>query len=264
MMRTIAVAVVAMIVGGAVVAFYFKNAEKETSKNNDSARVEASQPQGKVPRATKSGRSAAQMPPRSDVMEAYGNPGGDRSTSRPTLANATKPTSRPKNAATNKSGAFSAPKGWIGETPSNNMRVAQFLLPKVGKDTEDGQVVIFHFPSAGGTTASNINRWVGQLEGRDDAKSSPIVTRERQKSSGFDLETVDVKGRFVAQVVPGDPERHNKPEWRLIGGVVEAAGGSYFIKATGPEATMAKWESSLPEFFAMVTDLLRRAGVKPL
>src|SRR5882762_5909165 len=48
---------------------------------------------------------------------------------------------------------YKAPEGWVVETPTSEMRHAQYKLPKVGGDGEDGLLVLYYFgPGQGGTT----------------------------------------------------------------------------------------------------------------
>ena len=49
-------------------------------------------------------------------------------------------------------------------------------------------------------------------------------------------------------MAPGAAERHNKPRFRLRAGVVGTPGGPYFIKLTGPEKTVTKWDHAFEQF----------------
>ena len=60
--------------------------------------------------------------------------------------------------------------------------------------------------------------------------------------------TVDVSGTYVAEVRPGATERHNKPNFRMRAAVVETPKGPYFIKLTGPAATVKAASPAFDEF----------------
>jgi len=47
---------------------------------------------------------------------------------------------------------------------------------------------------------------------------------------------------------PGAANRNNKPHFRLRAGVVETPKGPYFIKLTGPEKTVTKWDRAFDQF----------------
>jgi hypothetical protein len=75
-------------------------------------------------------------------------------------------------------------------------------------------------------------------------------TSDEQTRSGLKVSLVDVSGTYVAEVKPGATERFNKPGYRLRAAVVETPRGPYFIKLTGPAATVARWEDSFRAFIA--------------
>ena len=60
--------------------------------------------------------------------------------------------------------------------------------------------------------------------------------------------TVDVSGTYVAEVKPGSAERHNKPNYRMRAAVVETPGGPYFVKLTGPAATVGAASAAFDAF----------------
>jgi hypothetical protein len=59
-----------------------------------------------------------------------------------------------------------------------------------------------------------------------------------------------VSGTYVAEMSPGAAARNNKAHYRLRAGVVETSNGPYFIKLTGPEQTVAKWDRAFDQFVA--------------
>jgi hypothetical protein len=145
---------------------------------------------------------------------------------------------------------FDPPAGWVSKTPSSTMRVAEFALPKTGADTEDADVTVYFFGSGqGGTVQANLDRWMGQMTqpggraSKDLAKTTALKTK-----SGLAVTLLDVAGTYVAEVRPGSTERFNKPGFRLRAAVIETPGGPYFVKLTGPSATVAKWDAAFLAF----------------
>ena len=60
---------------------------------------------------------------------------------------------------------FKMPDGWVSESPSSKMRVAQYKLPKAEGDAEDASLVVYYFgPAQGGSVDANIDRWISQIE----------------------------------------------------------------------------------------------------
>lgn len=166
--------------------------------------------------------------------------------------NVSEPAQLPANhppVATSGAVAFTAPAGWVSETPTSTMRKAQFKLPHQGSDKEDAKLVVFLFgPGQGGPVEDNLMRWAGEYEQPDGKKSSDVMTRSTRKVNGLDVTEMDVSGTFIAETAPGSGERVRKEGWRTLAAIVQSPAGSYFVKLTGPVATVAHWESSFHQY----------------
>lgn len=144
---------------------------------------------------------------------------------------------------------YDVPAGWTSRPPASSMRVAEFTLPKVAGDAEDGQLTVYYFGGQGGTVQANLDRWIGQITQPDGRASKDVATTTTMKTtSGLSVALVDVSGTYVAEVTPGSKERLNKPGFRLRAAVVETPTGPYFVKLTGPAKTIAKWNDSYLAF----------------
>jgi hypothetical protein len=140
---------------------------------------------------------------------------------------------------------FTVPAGWIEEERTSSMRIAQYRLPKAETDTEDASLVLYYFgPGQGGSTAANVERWVGQMKQAEG--SAP--KQESLEVNGLQVTTVDVAGTYVAETAPGSGTFHNKPGYRLRGAVVETPNGNYFVKLVGPEKTVTRWNESFVSY----------------
>ena len=143
---------------------------------------------------------------------------------------------------------FRVPAGWVEEQRTSSMRVAQYKLPKAEGDTEDASVVLYYFgPGQGGSTAANIDRWIGQMK-QDDGSAAKGAKDEQLVANGLKVTTVDVSGTYVAETAPGSGTFNNKPAYRLRAAVVETPNGSYFVKLVGPEKTVTQWNESFLSF----------------
>ena len=144
---------------------------------------------------------------------------------------------------------FTVPPGWIEEERTSSMRVAQFRLTRAEGDTENGSVVLYYFGSGqGGSTAANIERWVGQMKQADGGSSKAVAKEEHLEVNGLKVTTVDVAGTYVAETTPGSGTFENKPGYRLLAAVVETPNGPYFLKLIGPEKTVTRWNESFLAF----------------
>jgi hypothetical protein len=143
---------------------------------------------------------------------------------------------------------FTAPSGWIQETPSSSMRVAQYRLPRDEGDPEDAEMVVFYFQGQGGSVQANIDRWIGQFIKADGSPASDVARVTRKDSGGIPLSIVDVSGTYTGSGGPMTTTARPKPDFRMLAAVAETSGGPYFFKLTGPVKTVTKWESSFHAF----------------
>lgn len=144
---------------------------------------------------------------------------------------------------------YDAPAGWVSRTPSSTMRVAEWALPKVAGDSEDAILTLYFFGATmGGNVQANIDRWVGQMSQPDGRASKDVAKTSSMTAHDLKITIVDVTGTYVAEVTPGSTDHFNKPGFRQCAAVVETPGGPYFVKLTGPEKTVAKWQDSFASF----------------
>lgn len=142
---------------------------------------------------------------------------------------------------------YKVPAGWVEEERSSNMRVAQYKLPHITGDTEDGSLVLYYFGKGqGGSTAANIERWASQMQQPDGTKAK--LTEESFTANGLKITAVDAGGTYVAETSPGSGTFQNKPGYRLRAAVVETPNGSYFVKFVGPEKTVAHWNEAFVNY----------------
>ena len=148
---------------------------------------------------------------------------------------------------------ISIPAGWVEQAPSSSMRKAQFLLPRASGDDADGELVVFYFgPGQGGSVEANIDRWVGQFGQPDGSSSKEKAKTTKSEASGMAVTFVDLAGTYQAPIMPGAPEHHNSPGYRLLAAVVETPEGPWFFKLVGPEKTIGKWSESFNLFIKSI------------
>ncbi len=144
---------------------------------------------------------------------------------------------------------FVVPSTWVVEQPTSSMRKAQLRLP--GAAGSDAELVIYNFgttPEAGGSVEANFDRWCGQFVQADGRDSMEIAARRESQISGLAVHTIDISGRYVAAVRPGNPEKHDKPDHRMLGSVIISPEGKYFLKLLGPSSTVEEHAARYDEF----------------
>jgi hypothetical protein len=141
------------------------------------------------------------------------------------------------------------PEGWTTEKPTSDMRVAQYKLPKAEGDTEDALLVIYYFGQGqGGSPQANIDRWINQIKQPDGQSSKDKAKTEALTVNGLQVNTVDVLGNYSGGMSPDSKPSDTKSIYRLRAAVVDTPKGSYFVKLTGPEKTVAHWDQAYRDF----------------
>lgn len=133
---------------------------------------------------------------------------------------------------------------WVAEIPRSSMRKAQFRLPKVEDDADDGELVLYHFGiGGGGSTQANIDRWIGQIKQPDGRPSKDMAKTEMRDVGSLKVTLLDVTGTYSASIAMMASEQ-DKPGYRMLAAVVEGEGGPWFFKLVGPENTVSHWQAA--------------------
>lgn len=145
--------------------------------------------------------------------------------------------------------SYTAPEGWVAETPASQMRKDQWRLPGVD-GAEDGELAVFFFPGTGGSTESNLERWYGQFKQSDDSQTKDKAAVEKKEVNGLPVTVVYVTGIYLKPKSPmamGGPV-DEFPDYAMLAAVAETASGPWFFKATGPVKTINHWRESFDDF----------------
>ena len=147
---------------------------------------------------------------------------------------------------------YTAPAEWHTRPAGSSMRVAEFVIPRVKGDAEDGELIIYYFGTSAGTVDANINRWIGQIQQPDGSSTKDKARRATRTVNGLTVTTVDATGTYVAEMRPGATEHFNKPGVRLRAAVVDTPRGAYYIKMTGPAATIDAADKAFDAFIGSI------------
>lgn len=144
------------------------------------------------------------------------------------------------------------PGAWVVEETTSSMRAAQYRLPDPAEGGADAHLVVYYFgPGGGGTVAMNMDRWRGQFEGPDGGPAQDAVESTREVN-GLQVSELNIRGTYVAETMPGSGELRNEPDWRMRAVVVETPNGAFYLKLTGPAATVDAWAVSFDAYVASV------------
>ena len=131
-----------------------------------------------------------------------------------------------------------APPGWTRKPAGSQFVLAEFILPRAEGDDADGRLTI---STAGGSVEANIDRWKGQFQQPTASKQDVVDI------AGLKATIVDLSGDFNDQRGPFAPAER-RTGYRMIAAVVPVDGQLHFIKATGPQKTIASHADAIHEF----------------
>jgi hypothetical protein len=131
------------------------------------------------------------------------------------------------------------PDGWTRKQPRSQFVAAEFALPKAEGDESDGRLTL---SLAGGSVEENVKRWRGQFGGKPEKDS-----QQELDIAGFKVTVVDFIGTFADQPGPFAPAVE-RPGYRMLAAIVPVGEQLHFIKAYGPQKTMADHEDAFHAF----------------
>jgi hypothetical protein len=132
-----------------------------------------------------------------------------------------------------------APPEWKRVAAGSSLVAAEFALPRAEGDDADGRLTI---STAGGSVEANIDRWKGQFVPQPEQASQKEVD-----VAGLTVTIVDLSGEFNDQRGPFAPGER-RPGYRMIAAIVPVNAQLYFIKATGPQKTIASHAEVIDQF----------------
>jgi hypothetical protein len=131
------------------------------------------------------------------------------------------------------------PDGWTRKQARSQFVAAEFALPKAEGDESDGRLTL---SLAGGSVEDNVKRWRGQFGGKPEKDS-----QQELDIAGLKVTVVDFIGTFADQPGPFAPAVE-RPGYRMLAAIVPVGDQLHFIKAYGPQKTMADQEDAFHAF----------------
>jgi len=139
------------------------------------------------------------------------------------------------------------PAEWKEEEPSNQMRFAQFRLPKAANDKMDGEVALFK--RAGGGPDANIKRWKDQFRAPEGKSIDDVAKVTKIKIGSLEGTLLDVSGTYLFKAAPFDPKAKTepRPNYRMVAIYFEGK-DPYQIRMTGPAKTVEQYKKGFDEW----------------
>ena len=152
---------------------------------------------------------------------------------------------------------FTIPSKWKIEMVESPARGGQWRVPPLHGAGEGGEVVAFYFgPGVGGSAKENIEAWIGTMFNAEGHPAAAEV--KHHETGGFKISQVVIFGTYNQVVsLPGVPPVP-KPNYGLLGAVIENPQGNIYWRFTGPEALIT---ANLPLFNKVIDSV--KPGDKP-
>jgi len=127
------------------------------------------------------------------------------------------------------------------------MRAATYTVPAAPGDAEAAECVVYFFgQGSGGTVEANIERWKGQILKADGKVADAQI--QKRAIHGLPVTAIDSTGTYTGMGGPLAPGTPTKIQYRMMGAVIENAGGNLFVKFTGPVKTVTQNKAKFDQF----------------
>jgi hypothetical protein len=146
---------------------------------------------------------------------------------------------------------LTAPATWKRTRPGSSFYLAEFALPHVDKDTTDGRLMV----SVGsGSMEANLDVFMGEFD-----TPSENARKEQKEIAGLQVTIVDISGGYTGQHSQSAPTA-TQAGYRMIVAVIPIGDQLYFVKAVGPQQTIASHVEAINTFVRSVQQ--RNAAVE--
>jgi hypothetical protein len=145
---------------------------------------------------------------------------------------------------------FQVPAAWKSSPPTSRMRRAELKVAPAEGDKDPAELVVFAFPGGAGTVEDNIKRWQDQF--KDEKGDPPRIDSKKVKGKNVDVTRVETAGHYFPMTFPGQPKQADRPNYRLLGAIVQAGETGYYLKMVGPDKTM---QAARPDFDQLIASV---------
>jgi len=149
---------------------------------------------------------------------------------------------------------FSVPRAWERVPTPAEVRAAQWKVHRAPGDPEDAEVVLFFFGvGKGGSAQENLDRWFGEFPQPNGGASRDAAVVATRTANGLKVTSLDLSGTYKPGPPPDGPLPPPKRGFRILAAVVEGDDGPWFLRAIGPEKTIAATKSGFDATLASLT-----------
>ena len=141
---------------------------------------------------------------------------------------------------------LNVPEAWKVVPNASSMRLGTYQIPAADGDADSGELTIYNFGGGGGSVDDNLKRWVGQFS------STERKSKVTQGTAGDNkYYYADISGTYNKPVGPPILRKTEPTAGYRMHAVILVLKdkGVYFLKLTGPDATIAGQGENLRKAF---------------
>jgi len=141
------------------------------------------------------------------------------------------------------------PSTWKEETPTSDMRLTQFKLPKAEGDPEDAQLIIFYFKGGSGEPDANLKRQLAKFKPAE-GKDKVVVKLDKIQVGKIEAPYQDITGTLLSKFPPNAPTAKvtEKSNYRQLYVILITDKGDFYPTLIGPAKTVDKHKKDFEEF----------------
>jgi hypothetical protein len=155
----------------------------------------------------------------------------------------------PKQTIDAKGLTFEAPASWKSNPPTKAMRRAELKVDPIEGDEYAAELVVFAFPGGAGTVEDNLKRWQRLFKDKDG--NPPKIESKKVKGKNVEVTRAETSGHYYPAQF-GATKEPDRPDARLLGGIVMTDTTGYYIRMVGPDKTMKKLRGDFDDLLSSI------------
>lgn len=131
------------------------------------------------------------------------------------------------------------PEAWKEKAVTGSMRVHHYVIPKAAGDENDAELIVFFFgKGGGGGVQANVTRWKSLVTPPEGKTIDDVTKVDEFKVGDVKATVADIHGTYIQKARPMDETGEKRPNYRLIGVILETPNGPYYVRFVGPAKTI--------------------------
>jgi hypothetical protein len=146
---------------------------------------------------------------------------------------------------------FRPPETRVAVALASDKQKARYVLPRAAGDDADAELFVFYFGKGGaGPAQANLARWAGffQVEGGPPALES--LKQSTRKVGAMEVIEGEIEGTYRGESSPGAGDQVVRPDWKLLGAIVQSPFGPYYLRVLGPRRTVEAHAAEVRDFIS--------------